>query len=248
MTRAFERGEDLHALTARTMLGLDEAGWLSLPEDERKQHRKHAKPVNFGRLYGQGAARSRRLGAGAVRPDPRPGHSEGVDQGLSRRPIPTSRAGAGTSRAPASAAAASRSGARAGAFTRSTGIRTATATPSASICRSKAPAPTPSCWRWRRSTRPCSRRGSRAARSRRRTTRSCWKCREADAARAADPPAGGDDRRLRGDLPRRAAAGPRRGEDRPVLGGDEVARPLSRTDPRLSRMLSRMRSEASATD
>ena len=37
-------------------------------------------------------------------------------------------------------------------------------------------------------------------------------------------PAGGDDRRLRGDLPRRAAAGPRRGEDRPVLGGDEVAR------------------------
>ena len=30
--------------------------------------------------------------------------------------------------------------------------------------------------------------------------------------------------RLRGDLPRRAAAGPRRGEDRPVVGGDEVAR------------------------
>ena len=29
MTRAFERGEDLHALTARTMLGLDEAGWLA---------------------------------------------------------------------------------------------------------------------------------------------------------------------------------------------------------------------------
>jgi len=55
MTQAFERGEDLHALTARTMLGLDEAGWLGLPEDERKQHRKHAKPVNFGRLYGQGA-------------------------------------------------------------------------------------------------------------------------------------------------------------------------------------------------
>src|SRR4029077_6430347 len=37
------------------MLGLDEAGWLSLPEDERKRHRKHAKRVNFGRLYGQGA-------------------------------------------------------------------------------------------------------------------------------------------------------------------------------------------------
>jgi DNA polymerase-1 len=55
MTRAFERGEDLHALTARTMLGLDQAGWLGLPEEARKQHRKHAKPVNFGRLYGQGA-------------------------------------------------------------------------------------------------------------------------------------------------------------------------------------------------
>ena len=55
MTRVFERGEDLHALTARTMLRLDEAGWRGLPEEERKQHRKHAKPVNFGRLYGQGA-------------------------------------------------------------------------------------------------------------------------------------------------------------------------------------------------
>ena len=149
MTRAFERGEDLHALTARTMLGLDEAGWLSLPEDERKRHRKHAKPVNFGRLYGQGAARSRRLGAGAVRPDPRPGHSEGVDQGLRGDLSRLHALVPGLSRAPASAAAASRSGARAGAFTRSTGMRTVTATPSVSICRSRAPAPTPSCWRWR---------------------------------------------------------------------------------------------------
>jgi DNA polymerase-1 len=49
MTQAFERGEDLHALTARNMLGLNAAGWLSLPED------------------------------GGVRPDPRPDHSEGVD-------------------------------------------------------------------------------------------------------------------------------------------------------------------------
>ena len=55
MTRAFEHGEDMHVLTARTMLGLDEAGWLALPEEERKRHRKHAKPVNFGRIYGQGA-------------------------------------------------------------------------------------------------------------------------------------------------------------------------------------------------
>jgi DNA polymerase-1 len=56
MTQAFERGEDLHALTARAMLRLnDPDSWSSLPEDERKQHRKHAKPVNFGQLYGQGA-------------------------------------------------------------------------------------------------------------------------------------------------------------------------------------------------
>jgi DNA polymerase I-like protein with 3'-5' exonuclease and polymerase domains len=47
--------EDLHALTGRTMLGLDEASWLALPEEEGKLHRKHAKSVNFGRLYGQGA-------------------------------------------------------------------------------------------------------------------------------------------------------------------------------------------------
>ena len=68
------------------------AGWLGLPEDERKQHRKHAKPVNFGRLYGQGpTVSSPRRG---VRPHPRPGHGEGVDRAL-RRPIPTSRAGAG---------------------------------------------------------------------------------------------------------------------------------------------------------
>jgi DNA polymerase-1 len=55
MTQAFERG-DLHTLTAKTMLRLnDPDSWLSMPEAERKRHRKHAKPVNFGRLYGQGA-------------------------------------------------------------------------------------------------------------------------------------------------------------------------------------------------
>ncbi|UZF90649.1 DNA polymerase [Bosea sp. NBC_00550] len=55
MTEAFARGEDLHVLTARTMLGLGEDEWLALPEETRALHRKHAKPVNFGRLYGQGA-------------------------------------------------------------------------------------------------------------------------------------------------------------------------------------------------
>jgi DNA polymerase-1 len=56
MTAAFERAEDLHTLTAKTMLRLnDPDSWLSMPEAERKRRRKHAKPVNFGRLYGQGA-------------------------------------------------------------------------------------------------------------------------------------------------------------------------------------------------
>ena len=49
MTRAFERGEDLHRLTAATMLRVD-------PKNVTVEQRKHAKPVNFGRLYGQGAA------------------------------------------------------------------------------------------------------------------------------------------------------------------------------------------------
>ena len=49
MTRAFERGEDLHRLTAATMLRVD-------PKKVTVEQRKHAKPVNFGRLYGQGAA------------------------------------------------------------------------------------------------------------------------------------------------------------------------------------------------
>ena len=222
MTRAFERGEDLHALTARTMLGLDEAGWLSLPEDERKQHRKHAKPVNFGRLYGQGAARSRRLGAGAVRPDPRPGHSEGVDQGLrgdlsrlhalvpgfrarlrAQRPHPDRARGRAHARDPLE-------------------------------CGRLPLHPVPQSADPRRLRRRLhagagdDRRGfvrggdrgrpGRGAARRDRAGSAASRCR---AGRG--PPEGGDDRRLRGDLPRRAAAGPRRGEDRPVLGGDEVA-------------------------
>ena len=161
-------------------------GRLAGPARGRAQAASQARQAGeFRPALRAGGQRSRRLGAGAVRPDPRPGHSEGVDQGLRGDLSRLHALVPGLSRAPASAAAASRSGARAGASTRSTGMRTVTATPSASICRSRVPAPTPSCWRWRRSTRPCSRRGSRAARSRRRTTRSCWKCREADAARAA---------------------------------------------------------------
>ena len=43
---AYERGDDLHALTARQVLGID---------DVTKEHRQLAKAVNFGLLYGMGA-------------------------------------------------------------------------------------------------------------------------------------------------------------------------------------------------
>jgi len=43
---AYERGEDLHALTAKNVLGIQEV---------TKQHRQLAKAINFGLLYGMGA-------------------------------------------------------------------------------------------------------------------------------------------------------------------------------------------------
>jgi DNA polymerase I len=43
---AYRRGEDLHALTARSVLGIGEV---------TKQHRQLAKALNFGLLYGMGA-------------------------------------------------------------------------------------------------------------------------------------------------------------------------------------------------
>src|SRR5262245_3225646 len=43
---AYQRGDDLHALTARTVLGIAEA---------TKEHRQLAKAINFGLLYGMGA-------------------------------------------------------------------------------------------------------------------------------------------------------------------------------------------------
>ena len=49
MTRAFENGEDLHAITAARMLRKD-------PRDVTKEERKGGKAVNFGAIYGQGAA------------------------------------------------------------------------------------------------------------------------------------------------------------------------------------------------
>jgi hypothetical protein len=43
---AYQRGEDLHTLTARKVLGID---------DVSKEHRQLAKALNFGLLYGMGA-------------------------------------------------------------------------------------------------------------------------------------------------------------------------------------------------
>jgi DNA polymerase I len=47
MTRAFEEGQDLHAITAARMARKD-------PKDVTKEERKGAKAVNFGAIYGQG--------------------------------------------------------------------------------------------------------------------------------------------------------------------------------------------------
>ena len=47
MTRAFEQGQDLHAITAARMARKD-------PKDVTKEERKGAKAVNFGAIYGQG--------------------------------------------------------------------------------------------------------------------------------------------------------------------------------------------------
>ena len=49
MTRAFEEGQDLHYLTAARMTG-------KAIEEVSREERKGAKAVNFGAIYGQGAA------------------------------------------------------------------------------------------------------------------------------------------------------------------------------------------------
>ena len=234
MTRAFERGEDLHALTARTMLGLDEAGWLSLPEDERKRHRKHAKPVNFGRLYGQGArglvasAREQyglildlataKAWIGAFEetyPDFTRWCQDFRARLRAQRPHPDRARGRAHPRDPLESGRL----------------------PLHPVSQSADPG------RLRRRLHAGAgddRRGFVRGGDRGRPGRGAARRDRAGSAgsrcRAGRGPAeGGDDRRLRGDLPRRAAAGPRRGEDRPVLGGDEVARAVA-DRPRLSRM------------
>jgi DNA polymerase-1 len=51
LLEAYQRGEDLHACTARRVLGI---------EDVTEQHRQLAKAMNFGLLYGMGASGFRR--------------------------------------------------------------------------------------------------------------------------------------------------------------------------------------------
>ncbi|HVK11061.1 MAG TPA: DNA polymerase, partial [Gemmataceae bacterium] len=46
LTAAYDRGEDLHTLTAKAVLGI---------QDVTKGHRQLAKAINFGLLYGMGA-------------------------------------------------------------------------------------------------------------------------------------------------------------------------------------------------
>ena len=47
MTRAFERGDDLHVLTAAAINGID-------PAQVTKEQRTSAKAANFGLIYGSG--------------------------------------------------------------------------------------------------------------------------------------------------------------------------------------------------
>lgn len=55
MLNAYNNGEDLHALTASTMMGLTLAQFYELPKDQQKSGRTKAKAVNFGLIYGMSA-------------------------------------------------------------------------------------------------------------------------------------------------------------------------------------------------
>ena len=135
------QGEDLRRLTAATMLRVD-------PKKVTVERRKHAKPVNFGRLYGQGAAG---LGEAALAITTLFSIARRPKNGSAPfgRPIPTTRDGAAASQMTASAAGEIAIGRDGGRVHEIHWTRKATATRSASICRSKASAPTSPCWPWR---------------------------------------------------------------------------------------------------
>jgi DNA polymerase-1 len=52
MLNAYNNGEDLHALTAATTLGISLDAFKKLPDDKRKRSRYEAKSTNFGFIYG----------------------------------------------------------------------------------------------------------------------------------------------------------------------------------------------------
>ena len=52
LIRLYREGADVHAATAREVLGYSEEAWEELSKDEKKYFRQAAKAVNFGYLYG----------------------------------------------------------------------------------------------------------------------------------------------------------------------------------------------------
>lgn len=60
MLRVYQTGGDIHTTTAIAANGLTPAQWAALPQAERKLLRTKAKAINFGFLYGMGAAGFRR--------------------------------------------------------------------------------------------------------------------------------------------------------------------------------------------
>ena len=156
MTEAFERGDDLHRITAARMSGKD-------PADVTDEERSAAKRVNFGAIYGMGAAglvksawdaygtvlsqteATRWLDAFAeAYPIFASWRREHADRCAERRYIVIGktppRASVGATRCRAC-------------------LKASRPTRCPAICPSKEPAPTPRCWRWRRSTDCYSRHG-----------------------------------------------------------------------------------------
>jgi len=56
MLNIYASGEDLHKFAAMSILGVDEDGWNKIDKSEKKKARTMAKAVNFGYMYGMGAA------------------------------------------------------------------------------------------------------------------------------------------------------------------------------------------------
>ena len=52
MLRAYNNGEDIHALTASMIMGISLTQFNALPKAVKKQKRQEAKAVNFGLIYG----------------------------------------------------------------------------------------------------------------------------------------------------------------------------------------------------